>query len=1046
MSKDSVWLPLKFDAYNDLEIAGKSFTEREFDVLAFILNSYNNKATAKYLGITEKGVRPHLRNIGGKIGSGYRDVIIEFVKKSNKLNILRENHYKQLVYHYHFFVKYVNELKKYTKKHELQCVIDFREDVDEKDEFLQNLKDDLKRLHVKAHIKNRPQNLRSERKTDPCIILTSSPKLISKTETTESLIIDLSSEKSYYHIVFDILNGIFNNKDVNSTVKKFCSDYKKLKKDPNSIQIPYNQTKKLNVVRFSLIGITLFTLLSLILFFSIDFNNTIHEHKSTIRSDLIIPGESYLLNRSDLLDKIEKQFNNSNRLQVLAIVGGGGSGKTTIARQYAKTQKSEIIWEMNAETKDTLKYSFDNLAQVLANTESDIKILKGIQKIRDQQKQEEQLINFVRDKLKQKSEWVLIYDNLENINTIEKYFPKDEETWGKGKVIVTTRDSNIGINRHIINVLQIGELSTSQKLTLFLKIYQNTQPPSESLTIEIKSFLEQIPPFPLDISIASNYLKETKISFEDYSKYLNQYNPDFEIMQTTLLKEIGDYSKTRCSSIIRSLDRVIEQNPDFKKLLLFISLIDSQNIPRNLLDKNNFLTDQFIHSLKKYSLITGESNSVLGPTISIHRSTQEISLMYLTKSLSLEKNPELIQSIGNAIESYIYRADVDTDFTKAMLIANHVEGFLKHSNLISDAIEGSLLSELGRLYTNAADYKNAINCLQKSLNLLKNSNSQYNLKIAQNLSYLGIIYRDLGDYLKAKSFLDQSIEYYKQYFPGNHFALARAYVALGYNYMDLGNHKHAIQLLKEGLSIYQQHYPKKHCWEAHAMMLLGTTYREIGDYEESTKLLQESIRILKEHCQESHITIARALANFGITKVWTENYNEAKKLLEECISILGRYLPETNISFELAFVYLGQTYCALGDYNKAKDYLDKSFAICEEHFGKNHVRTGWALKNLGDLALAQGQIETAHEFFMRALKIHINHPDSYLVLKSLAKLELAKSKNEKNNGNYILAQNFKNKAMDYLKEALEIVKKHFPESSSHEIKIYTELHSLMEKV
>jgi len=103
----------------------------------------------------------------------------------------------------------------------------------------------------------------------------------------------------------------------------------------------------------------------------------------------------------------------------------------------------------------------------------------------------------------------------------------------------------------------------------------------------------------------------------------------FTSLQEDILKDASEYSKTRYEIITLSLKRIMEMNPEYKDLLLFISLINSQNIPTELLDtyKDNNLVTNFIRELKKVSFITttastASSNKVR--TFSVHRSTQAI--------------------------------------------------------------------------------------------------------------------------------------------------------------------------------------------------------------------------------------------------------------------------------------------------------------------------------------------------------------------------------------------------------------------------------------
>jgi hypothetical protein len=84
---------------------------------------------------------------------------------------------------------------------------------------------------------------------------------------------------------------------------------------------------------------------------------------------------------------------------------------------------------------------------------------------------------------------------------------------------------------------------------------------------------------PLDVSAAAYYLKNTNASFEDYIKITEKTTEDFEKIQSKLLEESINYSKTRYGIITSTFEEVIRQNINFRDLLLFVCLLDSQGIP-----------------------------------------------------------------------------------------------------------------------------------------------------------------------------------------------------------------------------------------------------------------------------------------------------------------------------------------------------------------------------------------------------------------------------------------------------------------------------------
>lgn len=117
---------------------------------------------------------------------------------------------------------------------------------------------------------------------------------------------------------------------------------------------------------------------------------------------------------------------------------------------------------------------------------------------------------------------------------------------------------------------------------------------------ETLSFLKHIPPFPLDVSGAAYYIKNNKFSYQQYLEIISEFNQYLENSQQKFLKEISGYEKTRNGVTMSSLEKIIETNEDFQELLLLVCLVDSQSIPKKLLEfcKPPVVVDAFIDELK----------------------------------------------------------------------------------------------------------------------------------------------------------------------------------------------------------------------------------------------------------------------------------------------------------------------------------------------------------------------------------------------------------------------------------------------------------------
>ncbi|MBN9413233.1 MAG: tetratricopeptide repeat protein [Candidatus Paracaedimonas acanthamoebae] len=811
------------------------------------------------------------------------------------------------------------------------------------------------------------------------------------------------------------------------------------------------------------------------------------EEINLIRSDLIIPTESSLLHRPELLTKIDDKLKGKSEIKTIALVGTGGTGKTTLARQYARLQKAKVIWEINAESVETLKTSFENLALALAEKEEDKIILRKIQQHKDPSEREEKIILFVKKQLHSSENWILIYDNVESFEDIQKHFPHDSITWGKGIVILTTSNSNIQHNTHIDNILQIGELSSSQKLALFIKImsHRDEHVFTSTETEEAKKFLEEIPPFPLDISIAAYYLKSTNASYNIYLDNIKKCNENFVHMQENLLKEVGNYRKTRYSIVSICLESLLRSHKDFKDILLFICLLDSQNIPIDLLlrCKNNVIIDNFIYNLKKYSLIITPSFNLLKTTIrtcSIHRSIQEISRTYLLQVLNLKNSAQLLEFISDTLKKYMADSIEKRDFLRMELLVSHCKHFLNHEYLLTSNTMGSLKVTLGRVYYYLGYYMQAKKIIEESLNKIDSKNY---LILSQALTYLGNIYVELGDFEKAKDLLEKNLKIHQGYFPENNIDVARIMACLGNAYRQLALYEKAKYFLEKSLMIYQKYYPENFLEMAEILEYLGNFHRYSKNYSQAKFFLEKCLKIYENKFPENLMDLACTKIYLGNVYKELKEYERAEILIKEGVEIYEKNFPERRIDIAWGLAYLGDLYKHAGKFEKAKHILEKSVEMHQHVFGNNNARTAWALNFLGDVYKEQknyqqaetnfqkifaiyeknygkNNIETA-QIIMKLIQIYllqgkITSAESYIsnsleslkkyqirdilvALEDLSDLLSKKSLSSIHEGNFSQAKKFKMQAISYLEQVLSITQEYFPENSQLIIKIQSKL-------
>ena len=1084
-------------------------SKREVDIIACILNGRTAKGIAHLLAISPKTAESHTYNVMKKFGCSSRENLIAIMERSDKLLILKRYYLSLLTYI--TFEQSLKDISKLKNEEELSCLIVYWKD-EEHLSRINLLKAHLELAGIKTSLEVREKwdtftHLIHELHSGKYTLYALSTEFVKNVKETKELFqtnprnthpyrnvlflffkeelfvnlpasiygvtcISIKKDENYYFSIFDILKRFFPQETVHPLIEsfrekqEFATSSSKLKPNSDELQEP-KQSILSHIKDFLrkrkwalLVLLFVFTpglIYGFLTIYQKDKNIKIifspfskSSEETLAHSDLLLPSEATFLNRAELLDQVHEKLKKQTGIQTVALIGMGGAGKTTLARQYAHQIKAYVIWEINAETHESLKKSFENLAQALSKTEEDKKVLRRIQEIKNPIQREEKTIQFVKKQLKQSPNWFLVYDNVEKFSDIQKYFPQNVGAWGQGEIILTTRDSNIQNNKQVNSIIRIGELNQDQKLNLFTKIMTNGEEYSFTpvQTKEAKIFLQELPSYPLDISIAAYYVKATNIPYTAYLESMNQSNEDFINVQETLLKEGGDYTRTRYSIITISLQQLINAHKDFKDLLLFISLLDSQNIPRDLLNKykSSTVVDNFIYHLKKYSLITSESNTFpqSTPTFSIHRSMQEISLAYFIKSLTLGKNHQFLKSITHTLGDYIAEVIEEKDFLKMKILISHCEMLLSHHNLLTNITKGTVSSELGGLYTYQEDPLKAIPLLEESFTELNKGGTENYAQLVRTLFYLGITYWDKGNYEKVKNVAEQCILIYKKNFPEDYAGLAKALALLGNAHRELGNYETAKGLFQQSLIYYKKCYPENHVRVAGVLTSLGFAYYELANYEEAKKHLEKSLKICKKHYAANHYEIGRALVILGKVHKKLGNYKQAQNHLEEAYTVQTKLFSEDHYTVAWILGSQGSVYGKLGNYKKAKSLIKKCLQNFEKNFGKNHLEPAKILLDLGQVYLLEGHLKRAEHHLRKSLEIfqQNKHPESYTALESLAELYLKKPMSKLVKKDTQQSQAFKGQAISCLKQALQIVKIHFPADSSHITRIQYKLKSL----
>lgn len=692
---------------------------------------------------------------------------------------------------------------------------------------------------------------------------------------------------------------------------------------------------------------------------------------------LPIPDESLLLQRPHLIKKITNKFAKSKGITTVALVGLGGSGKTTLARQIGRLHKHTnlytVVWEINAQNS-AYKRSFQELASALAQTSQQKSDLSFIEHLPNETEREKQRLIFVQERLRAVSGWFLIFDNVESLAKISKYLPQDHNIWGRGQIIITTQNNHIKNSDalHYDNIIEMEALTVDEMLILFSKSRFH-QTPETLPAIEqnaIRDFLTHISPLPLDVSIAATYLSvHQHLSYADYIKELIDQRREFYTEQKAILEECSTYTQSRYSLIAVSIEPIIKSHKVFSELLLLITLLDYKQISRDLLELHSTkqIVKQFLHQLKKYALISAESTD--GSTFSIHQRILEMIQAYLKRTLQITPHHPSVLAVNQTIISYIQTVIDNSDHTKLMWLKSHCKQLL-YNALFSDTTKSQICVLLGCIYYELGNDMQAKEYLERGLLHLNNNKDKHAAVIAQALTYLGSVYRRWGMLDKAKESLEKSIDIRNHTPSSNLLDYIYTYALLGRLYIDIANFDKAGSALKKGAEIAQSYSNKlSPIKQASLSLYTGMLYICLGQYEKAKELIEKS---LASYNNSQHPGF-KALALISLSKIYKGrgDYIKAKELIEHSIDILRNNNLDYHPNYMWGLVLLGELYKKLGNYKEAEKWIKKGIEHYRKYSMHNKVTYYWSLSHLGMLQRKLGLFQNANDMLEECKKNYI---------------------------------------------------------------------------
>ncbi|PKK83050.1 MAG: hypothetical protein CVT49_10475 [candidate division Zixibacteria bacterium HGW-Zixibacteria-1] len=555
--------------------------------------------------------------------------------------------------------------------------------------------------------------------------------------------------------------------------------------------------------------------------------------------------------RESLLDNLHKALTSGQTTALTqAIKGLGGVGKTQLALEYAYRYAAEYkaVWWLRSEDSATLSGDLASMAAALCLPEAEAQDQKAT-------------VQAVRNWLGKNKDWLLVYDNAPDPETIRVYLPPGST----GHVIITSRHHAW---RGVAEPLEVQVLERSEAVDFLIKRSGlDDKPGADKLANELGDL-------PLALEQAAAYIEETDINYADY----------LELFKTRRKELWGgakppiDYPETVATTWNLAMEQARTEAPGAHDLLMLCAYLAPDNIPKELLISGKkyypeslantvadpLRLDRAIVALRHYSMIQLD-----GDSISVHRLVQAVA-RDLAESESGNKWAESAAKLIN-LEFPFKEHDLST-WSQSKLLMPHVLTVTEHAERLEILPNETtwLLNEAGLYLKGRADFAEARNLLERALKIFEKVYGHNHPKVATLVNNLGDVLQDMGDFKGAKSHYERALEIDEKAFGSDHPEVAIDVNNLGFVLKAMGDLKAAQAHYERALKIDERAYGHDHPNVATDVNNLGDVLRDLGDLKGAQPHFRRALDIFRKFLGDEHPS----------TKIVRENLEIVEKQLK----------------------------------------------------------------------------------------------------------------------------------------------------------------------
>jgi tetratricopeptide (TPR) repeat protein/transcriptional regulator with XRE-family HTH domain len=701
------------------------------------------------------------------------------------------------------------------------------------------------------------------------------------------------------------------------------------------------------------------------------------------------PRNPFFSGRSHLLAHLHQQLASNQTValsQSYGITGLGGIGKTQLALEYAyqHAQGYHAVFWIGSETIDTIYSHFTLIAEQL-------QLLEG------EKQDQQQLVKAVQRWLATHKDWLLIFDNVEDLAVLKAFLPPARA----GAVLVTTRLHALAGLAH---TLELGAFAPEEALH-FLLARAHLVDPKQSLDDVPLDVLEAaqtlvtaVDGLPLALDQAGAYLEQTGCTLADYLRL-------FERHTMRLLSErlaVADHPASVLQTFLLSFEKVEQSRPAAGDLLRLCALLHPDAIPEELIREgasqwsaqlgeavsDPFAFEQTMAELLRFSLVKRSSEQ---RALSMHRLVQAVLLGTMTEA----ERDQWFTRVLTTLDLVFPKGGEHEDWGQCERLLPHALLCVQQAKTSQkDLILSSLTFKAAQYLRERGRYSEAEPLFQRALAICEQQLGPEHAEVASSLHGLANLYFDQGKYEEAESLFQRALAIRERQMDPTYFDVVSTLNRLAALYADQGKYSEAEPLFQRALTICEQQLGSEHAEVVKLLGNLATLYVQQGKYAQAEPLYLRALHIREQMLGEMHPLVALPLNGLATLYMDQGKYSEAEPLYKRALSIAEHHLGAEHTRVAILLNNLAELYRLQGNYTEAEPLYERALSLVEHLLGSEHPLAAYPLTGLANVYRELGQYAEAEALYLRALHIreHLlepHHLDTAGTLHELASLREA---------------------------------------------------------